>query len=74
MLNPTYRCQHCGQALQPDDRVVHASEPTPVVDASDNVRMVDGSLVYFLEDHWSDDSPEEWQELRRGTLLELRGY
>jgi hypothetical protein len=38
------------------------------------VKMVDGSFVYFLEEHWADDTPEGWQEQRRGTLRDLRGY
>jgi hypothetical protein len=74
MPNPTYRCEHCGLDLEPQDRVVYAAEPTPIVDASDTVRTVDGAFVYFLEDHWPQDSPEAWHERRRGTLQELRGY
>ena len=74
MLRPTNNCEHCSVELHGDDRVVQASEPTSVVDASDDVKIVDGAFVYFLEDHWTADTPEDWQEQRRGTLRELRGY
>ena len=65
-------CEHCDVPLRADSMVVYAMEPVEATNDYGDRHLVDGEVVFVLQDHWTETNAKGWRALDRGEYRKFR--